>query len=277
MVGALSYAGGRKGGRKGVRHRFLLEAANWFLTPFLLPVLTGMIRWGDRDSANFQIVATDNSSIAMLDNLLVNGADLLPALELEIPEWASAGATATDWVPFAVGLGRIGRTSSQVLTGPDGTAGSMRNVRYQLTVPNPGGLIPSVSAPTSVQVPQFVLPAPVQAAPGGLIMNLRGATEARDATLPNQNVDVWLYDYDGFFGVGDDPLANAYFTLNHPDGTWDGVLLPYEQSIGLFLDSQNNVAGTFGGSGENPAQVYYQYLIQPGLATNWSSAPIVVP
>ena len=85
---------------------------------------------------------------------------------------------------------------------------------------------------------------------------------------------MWLYDDDG--DVGDDPLANAYFLINHPAGTWDDVLLPYEIVIGLFLDNQGNVAGQYGSSGENSAQVY-QYLIQPGLAPNMSSATITVP
>lgn len=232
-----------------------------------VPVLTGMIKVSNIGTTNFRIVA-DELDDDELDNL---GA--IPLAGLNIAPSQLVGAGLNDWVAFRNSSGQIGRRQDQYLTGPDGDSDSGYGgndnefyVGYEMA-DLPGGQSP----PLKVIVPEYVLPAPTAGGTGGLAVTFTGTVETQNAGTGLQTLDVRLYDQDGGLNP-DDLLQSRSFNLLHPTDVWDGLLIPYSNTLTLFLDSNGDVSGTEGTSGENPAQVY-QYLVEAQA----TSAAVNVP
>lgn len=105
-----------------------------------------------------------------------------------------------------------------------------------------------------------------------LISHLDGLHDP--APLSFTGIELWDVD-DATSDPSDDLLDSRSITIAHPPGTWDGILIPYETSTLLAL-LYSSVAGNYGSSGEQSAEVY-QYVINPGWGLNLSSEWITVP
>lgn len=220
--------------------------------------ITGMIRWGDRNSVSASIVADELADDTLHDLGTINVADL------NIPAAASAGATANDWVPFRIELGTIGRRQTQTLTGPDGEGDASSEEQFvAFNISVAGSEMPFTQSPfTSVILPEYTLPTPTSGGPGGLTITFEGAIEVTIAssnpqTQNNQTETVRIYDNDP---LNDDLLASVDVILTHPLGAWNGLLIGYLSTAVLFLDVNGHIAGIDGSSGETEAEIY-QYVV----------------
>lgn len=116
-------------------------------------------------------------------------------------------------------------------------------------------------------------PSPEKDSSNGLILNLSGAAEVRNAVDPRQTNELRIY---ASKGTGDVLLQIVQANIHHPKGVWDGLLIPYSARITLFLDANANVSGRWGTSGQNPANIYQQ-LIDPSAGSDAKSETITVP
>ena len=101
-------------------------------------------------------------------------------------------------------------------------------------------------------------------------MFVTGAVESSSSAAGSQTTEVDLYAAETW--APDKELAAFTFSVAHPMGTWDGVLLPYSDGYQLVTDMLGNVFGNKGYSGENHPLVY-QYLIEPFGVSNGQAQP----
>ncbi|MBI4028738.1 MAG: hypothetical protein HY360_27420, partial [Verrucomicrobia bacterium] len=228
--------------------------------------LTGMIRQGAINTTAFSILVDRALTDTTLHSL---GILNLAQLQINDPQ-----PQANDHAPYRITLGRIGRRHLGKLTGPNGAVSSAAGSDFvgyaSAAIPSGGGQSP----PTTVLLPDFVLPAPIKGGPGNLTLTLSGAAETRQANLAGQINHVRVYDRDQLLNP-DDLLGVLNVNTPHPANVWNGLLIPYSTTLQLFINN-GKVAGPQGSSGENPAQVY-QKLIEPGGAPDSESDTVTVP
>ncbi len=245
--------------------------------------ITGMVQRRSIGNVHAQIVA--DSTFALDDVVLDDLGQVQWADMFANPDNIFRNDTGSnDWVTFRIETGRLGRNRTQLM-GPDGTAWSWGWVHYDMQVDNPYPGFEGFEAPPAdsgyfyYEVVAYTLPPPQKAANNGLLLNLFGAVLASDFAAASQTNTVRLYDYDNIIDnpldPGDDRIEDFSLTINHPPGTWDGLLIPYQTTVMLAL-ANGDVAGNYGSSGEASAEVY-QYVINPGWAWNLTSEWITVP
>ena len=219
--------------------------------------LTGMITASSIATEEFKLIsdeALDNVlSIASLASLLIDAGDM-------------NGAAGGNYVAFEVKNVKFGRKYSNVATGPNGESDSTDTILIGYELQGE----PGQSPPTELILPNYTLDAPVKT---GLSLQLSGAIDVSGAGSGSQVVETRVYDSD--LGI-DTHLETKTFELMHPQGAWNGVLIPYSTDVTLGLNAVGHVVGSLGDSGEDQPEVY-QYLIRPGTASNPSSATILVP
>jgi pimeloyl-ACP methyl ester carboxylesterase len=225
------------------------------------PILTGMIKVADIGSEDFVVGAAYSHG----DSLPLHDLGKLGQAALNIPAGELLDACPNDWVAFHVTSATIGRRHDPVLTGPSGQSGTgVYGVDYSMG-DLPGGNAP----PTQITLPAFTLDTPTSS---GTKVFVTGAVEATGSGAASQTTEVDLYAKEPPL-VADIELAAFTFSITHPVGVWDGVLLPYSDGYQLVTDMNGNVYGNQGYSNENHPQVY-QYLIESSDVSNGQSQPV---
>jgi hypothetical protein len=203
---------------------------------------TGMV---DNTTRTLTIVADDAAQLTLHTGI-------------NIPPSASS-----DLMPFSV-TGKIARTESAALIGPDGRADNPSNsdaswnISYQLSGSGYGNWTSPKSAPTPIDFPAFELPppeGPSTVTVTGAQFTLRGGVHVADETVPGtvQSVNLFVFD-------ADEPVPNRLvdliFDVPVPADAFPGALIPYETTMRLFKNNSGHVAGQDGSSTEPEAEVY---------------------
>jgi hypothetical protein len=126
---------------------------------------------------------------------------------------------------------------------------------------------------TKVSILPYELPAPdITALGNGLYsVRLHGAVEA--AGTPNgQSVHVQLIENDPLYN---DLLHDRTFSITHAADLWDGVLVAYEITTPLVLDSNGHLHGTDGSDTDEGGSGFelFQRLIGAGLDSDSVDLP----
>ena len=227
--------------------------------------LTGMVKFGDIGTEEFRLVSDEN-----LDDVLTNLGAVAQA-DFNIPPDQLVDIANGNYVSFSITGVRYGRTYDGEAIGPDGESDDtdLINIGYEYS-----GLPDGQSPPNQFIIDEYFLPKPKLLQTPGINLELEGSVAITGAGSGSQNIEVRIYDKDGVVNPDDNLEIKAVF-LNHPDGAYDDVLIPYSTNMSLFIDANGYVAGTNDHSGENPAQIY-QYLVRPGLPNNAESGVINV-
>ena len=215
--------------------------------------LTGMIRRGDIGNVSFGVSGLPDDKAhfgvepSLLDNFKIS---LGPS---NIPPAALQGANPSDWVPFTISLGKLGRRYDPILTGPKGQTqpSPFQFVTYQMA-DLPGGSSP----PTVVQLPHYSLPAP---SASGMLVTLSGSVESENSLALSQTTRVLLKASRPIF---DDNLWINDLSVSHPGGIWDGLLIPYSSAVTLrYIDDDGKTAiGGPNGYTDGTSADLYQYI-----------------
>jgi len=233
-------------------------------------VLTGMIRKNRIGQATFEIVIDSDLYDTTLHNL---GSLTESGLGIALDQLLDVGDN--DYVAYRITSGKIGRKHNGTLTGPNGEGFYHDSGKYLVgyeMADLPGGQSP----PTIARTPEFKLPAPVLLNSDGITywVTVNGAVETAESGQQHVHFQLWDEDVGEDDDKLDETIGPDHFVFPRPDGVWDGLLIPYSTSIGLYLDDDDHVRGQTGSSGEKPAQVY-QILIDGYHSTR--SAVISVP
>jgi hypothetical protein len=226
-----------------------------------------MMKKSDIGSGVFKLVSDE---ILTLDEVL-NDVGAPNSTDLGINQSDLVGANANNYVAFNLENVKYGRLYEGKATGPDGESGALFlgsvDIGYEYTG-IPGGQSPH----TKLILPDYVLDPPVKL--GGIVVSLKGAIDVTGAGSGFQWTTTHAFDRDG--PLSEDLLESKLVHVPHPQGAWDGVLIPYETTAILIPDSNGHISGNQGTSGEASAEVF-QYLIRPGFSINPESGWIVFP
>jgi len=220
-------------------------------------VITGMIRKNQIGTINFALVSDE---VIHIDPVL-NNLGTVPLSDIKSSEADLIGAGDNHYIPFSITGVKYGRTYDRKATGPNGISTVVAGDVYIGYVSN---AIPyGQSPPTKLILPTYKLDTPSICWSGGsgAILTVTGAVDVQNAGSGSQDVVVNIYDEDVTI---DTLLATSTFSVAHPDGVWNGVLIPYNTNVlGLYIDLDGDVKGPLGDSHENPAQIK-QVLVRDG-------------